>query len=95
MSSASEVAAYFQQAMPKLATMPLWYGKVEHKENLQMIVKELEKKIYEKVQDVHVQSEIIDFINKEWINVQKATLSISQYLENIKCFTLIKISAYK
>ena len=42
-NSASERAAYIQHEMP-------WYGEFGHKENLKMIVKELEKMIYEKAE---------------------------------------------
>ena len=82
--SASELAAFIQHEMP-------WYGEFGYLANLKDLVKSQKKMIYQFMDNIHVQSEIINFIDKERINVQKNTLSIAQYLENIKCFTWIQM----
>ena len=89
MRSAEEVAVYFQQTMPKLASLPVWYGTFKQKENMQIIVKEIKQLVRTKINNVDVQNDIIEFIKKEWIYVQNTTLSIPQYIVNIKCVSLI------
>ena len=89
MRSAEEVAVYFQQTMPKLASLTVWYGTFKQKENMQIIVKEIKQLVRTKINNVDVQNEIIEFIKKEWIYVQNTTLSIPQYIVNIKCVSLI------